>query len=371
MNTLTIGTWFYDLLTKITNKIGGVESENEFLIRVGISVGIVLLIVALRNFISGGILKLAEKFTNKKQSEAISHILASLKKPLSLIVASISICIVCRIIAPSGELDNFALYVIKIGLIIGICWAAVRCLNNETVSLSHLHDEDSKTKQTVLRFVSNVSKITIICIGALLLLELFGFQASRIFTALGIGGVAVAFACKDAVENLISGFIIVFNKPFSVGDYITVDEKSGTVEDITVRATTLRAIDGSRYVLPNTMLTSQEVTNFAEMEKRLVTETFCLNYKHTTEEIKAFEQKLRSLIEKNDKVLLDDVRINFTEYAADGMNISVFFYITDTVYSDYLTTKNQLNLEIKQLIDKENIDIAYNSSTIYMEKTDK
>lgn len=106
----------------------------------------------------------------------------------------------------------------------------------------------------------------IICIGALLVLELLGYSATRIFAALGIGGVAVAFACKDAVENLISGFIIVFNKPFRVGDFITVGELSGTVEDIAVRSTTLRALDGSRYVLPNTALTNQSIVNYADME---------------------------------------------------------------------------------------------------------
>ena len=119
------------------------------------------------------------------------------------------------------------------------CWGGVRLLNGEldNYTFDTAAGED-KTRLTAFRFISNVAKIVIICIGALLVLELLGYSATRIFAALGIGGVAVAFACKDAVENLISGFIIVFNKPFRVGDFITVGELSGTVEDIAVRSTT-------------------------------------------------------------------------------------------------------------------------------------
>ncbi len=135
-------------------------------------------------------------------------------------------------------------------------------------------------------------------IGALLVLELLGYSATRIFAAFRrIGGVAVAFACKNAVENLISGFIIVFNKPFRVGDFIAVGELSGTVEDIAVRSTTLRALDGSRYVLPNTALTNQSIINYADMEKRLIDQTFTLHYKHSRTDLERFEQGLRALLQ--------------------------------------------------------------------------
>ena len=166
---------------------------------------------------------------------------------------------------------------------------------------------------------------------------------------------------------MISGFIIVFNKPFQVGDYISVSGKEGTVEDITVRSTTLRALDGCRYILPNTKLTTENITNWSQMDKRLVTETFCLHYKHSAKEIENFEKELRSLLMKNEFVLQDDIRINFTEYGAHGMNVDVFYYLSATDYQTYLTVKNDINLATKKLIDKKDYSLAYNSQTIYFE----
>ena len=231
----------------------------------------------------------------------------------------------------------------------------------------HAAGED-KTRLTAFRFISNVAKIVIICIGALLVLELLGYSATRIFAALGIGGVAVAFACKDAVENLISGFIIVFNKPFRVGDFIAVGELSGTVEDIAVRSTTLRALDGSRYVLPNTALTNQSIINYADMEKRLINQTFTLHYKHSRTDLERFEQDLRALLQADPAVVQDDIRTDFVNYGAHGMDVQVYYYVIAPTVVELGQIKNRLNLQIKELLDKEGFELAYNSATVYLEQ---
>ena len=183
-----------------------------------------------------------------------------------------------------------------------------------------------------------------------------------------IGGVAVAFACKDAVENLISGFIIVFNKPFRVGDFIAVGELSGTVEDIAVRSTTLRALDGSRYVLPNTALTNQSIINYADMEKRLINQTFTLHYKHSRTDLERFEQDLRALLQADPAVVQDDIRTDFVNYGAHGMDVQVYYYVIAPTVVELGQIKNRLNLQIKELLDKEGFELAYNSATVYLEQ---
>ena len=213
-----------------------------------------------------------------------------------------------------------------------------------------------------------IGSIDFAYIGAQLVLELLGYSATRIFAALGIGGVAVAFACKDAVENLISGFIIVFNKPFRVGDFIAVGELSGTVEDIAVRSTTLRALDGSRYVLPNTALTNQSIINYADMEKRLIDQTFTLHYKHSRTDLERFEQDLRALLQADPAVVQDDIRTDFVNYGAHGMDVQVYYYVIAPTVVELGQIKNRLNLQIKELLDKEGFELAYNSATVYLEQ---
>ena len=228
MSMLTIA--IPQFVENLRKNIQGVETTEELLIRTLIAVGSVVVLLLLRNIISGGILTVIGKTFCRRKARVQSLIKDGLKKPLAFFLVLAGIALGLQIIAPSGELHKIGLFLIKAGGIVCACWGGVRLLNGEldNYTFDTAAGED-KTRLTAFRFISNVAKIVIICIGALLVLELLGYSATRIFAALGIGGVAVAFACKDAVENLISGFIIVFNKPFRVGDFIAVGELSGTV----------------------------------------------------------------------------------------------------------------------------------------------
>ena len=356
MSMLTIA--IPQFVENLRKNIQGVETTEELLIRTLIAVGSVVVLLLLRNIISGGILTVIGKTFCRRKPRVQSLIKDGLKKPLAFFLVLAGIALGLQIIAPSGELHKIGLFLIKAGGIVCACWGGVRLLNGEldNYTFDTAAGED-KTRLTAFRFISNVAKIVIICIGALLVLELLGYSATRIFAALGIGGVAVAFACKDAVENLISGFIIVFNKPFRVGDFIAVGELSGTVEDIAVRSTTLRALDSSRYVLPN-----------ADMEKRLIDQTFTLHYKHSRTDLERFEQDLRALLQADPAVVQDDIRTDFVNYGAHGMDVQVYYYVIAPTVVELGQIKNRLNLQIKELLDKEGFELAYNSATVYLEQ---
>lgn len=274
-----------------------------------------------------------------------------------------------QIIAPSGELHKIGLFLIKAGGIVCACWGGVRLLNGEldNYTFDTAAGED-KTRLTALSLYLQCSQDRDHLHRRTAGTGTAGLLRTRIFAALGIGGVAVAFACKDAVENLISGFIIVFNKPFRVGDFIAVGELSGTVEDIAVRSTTLRALDGSRYVLPNTALTNQSIINYADMEKRLIDQTFTLHYKHSRTDLERFEQDLRALLQADPAVVQDDIRTDFVNYGAHGMDVQVYYYVIAPTVVELGQIKNRLNLQIKELLDKEGFELAYNSATVYLEQ---
>ncbi len=353
----------------LRKNLQGVESAQELLIRALIAIGVVAVLVVLRSAISGGILALVGKLFFRRSARIQALLKTGLKKPLSVFLIFAGIAGAMQILAPGGELQKAAVFLVKAMGILCTCWGGVRLLNGELNNYTYDSDAGGdKTRLTAFRFISNVAKIVIICIGILLVLELLGYSATRIFAALGIGGVAVAFACKDAVESLISGFIIVFNKPFRVGDFIAVGELSGTVEDIAVRATTLRALDGSRYVLPNTSLTNQNITNYADMQHRLIDQTFTLHYKHSRKDLERFEQKLQSLLRQDPAVLQDDVRTNFVSYGAHGMDVQTYYYVVAPTLIDLGQVQNRINLQIKEMLDEEGFELAYNSATVYLEQ---
>ena len=194
------------ILSKLVTSIEGVKDEKEMLLRLIIGLAVFLLLALFRKQISKAIVWLCTKTIARKSDVAQRALVDALSVPLSFFIFVFGIYISTEIIAPSGEIRNPVLLIFKLGVIFSISWFLINFINSDFSFV--LSDDDSKTKKTAVNFISNLIKIFIVILSLLLMLEQFGISATRVFAALGIGGVAVAFACKDAVENLLSGFIL-------------------------------------------------------------------------------------------------------------------------------------------------------------------
>lgn len=354
-------------LSKLVNSIEGVENEGEMLLRIIIALAVFLLLTIFRKQISSSIVWLCTKTLARKSQNARAALKESLTKPLSFFVFVLGVYISSEIVAPTGEIRNAFLFILKLGIIISTGWFAINFIGSDFSFV--LKGDDSKTKKTAVNFISNFTKVLIAVISALLVLEQFGISATRIFAALGIGGVAVAFACKDAVENMLSGFIIIFDKPFEVDDAIEIDGEIGTVEDIRIRTTRLRMVDGSEKVYPNTTITNAPIVNFSKMDKRAFDETLWVNYKHSGTQVKQFCDSVRDIILNSDGVNKDDVRVNFKEYGTHALEVNIFFYTPIINYADYLKFKSEINAKIKDFADSSDVELAFSSQTLYFGDT--
>lgn len=350
-------------LNKLVSSIEGVENEKEMLLRIIIALAVFLLFTAFRKHISKAIVWICTKSFARRSRKARAALSDSLTNPLSFFIFVLGVYISTEIVAPTGEIRSQILVILKLGLIISTAWFAINFIGSDFSLV--LNGDDSKSKKTAVTFINNFLKVIIGIIAVLLVLEQFGISAARIFTALGIGGVAVAFACKDAVENMLSGFIIIFSKPFEVDDAISLDGEVGTVEEIKIRTTRLRMVDGSEKVYPNTTIANAAIVNFSKMNKRSFDETLWINYKHSGDEAERFCNDLKELILNYDNVIKDDVRVNFLSYGTHALEINIFFYVTTVNIAEYQAFKSKINSDIKNFVDNTDIELAFSSQTIY------
>ncbi|MCD7796752.1 MAG: mechanosensitive ion channel family protein [Clostridiales bacterium] len=357
------------VLNKLANAVEGVENESEMLLRLIIGLAVFLLLAIFRKQISKAIVSLVTKPIAKKSEKVCNSLRESMFHPFSFLVIVIGIYAASEIIAPTGEIRSTLLLILKLGTIICAAWFAIAFIGSDFSVISK--EDDSKTKKTAITFIGNFTKALIIVIAVLLVLEQFGISASSIIATLGVGGVAVAFACKDAIENMISGFIIIFDKPFEVGDSIQIDGDIGTVEDIKIRTTRLRLVDGTEKVYPNTSLTSKAIINISNMDKRSFNETLWIEYKHSGVQVEKYCEDLKQLILKYDCVIPDDVRVNFLDYGSDALEINIFFYVTIVNYAQYQEFKSKINSDIKSFTDSSDINMAFKSRTIYIAENEK
>lgn len=351
------------IIEKTITNINGIESENELFIRLGIGLALFILLVIFRNKISKLIVFISTKTIARKSKVAQNAMIDSLTKPIAVLVGALGFYSATEIVAPSGEIRSFAVKVLKLFLIFVVAWSAVSFINSDYSIF--MKNDDSKTKKTALAFISNLIKVIIILIALLLVLEQFGISATRIFATLGIGGVAIAFACKDAVENMISGFIIIFGKPFEVDDCINIDGQFCTIDDIKIRTTRLKMIDGSEKIYPNTTMVNSPILNYSRMEKRAFEETLWFNYSYSGDEINKICQDLREIILGYDSVLKDDVRVNFLSFGEHALEVTLFFYVTETATPQYQELKNKINIDIKNYVNDNNIEMSFDSQTVY------
>lgn len=352
-----------EILSRIANQIEGIESEKEMLVRIIISLALFLLMLIFKNQISGGISVLLCKVFFGKSANAQKTVSASIHKPLSYFVAVTGAYIATEILFPYGNMHNRAIVVLKLCFICLSAWFGVNLINSDYAV--KIKNESSHSKITAMKFINNTLKISICAIAVLLILEQFGISASKLFAALGIGGVAVAFACKDFVENLLSGFIIIFDKPFEVGDFIELNGDKGTVSDIKIRTTRLIGVDGCEKIYPNTAMANSSVTNWTKMKKRAISETIAITYSTSGDVIDSICNSIKEVILNNANVLTDDVRVNFTDFGNHALEISIFFYVDKVVTTEYLAVKNDINVALKKYFDSHNIDLAFESKTLY------
>jgi len=189
-----------------------------------------------------------------------------------------------------------------------------------------------------------------------------------VVAGLGIGGVAVALAAQAVLGDLFGYFVIFFDKPFEIGDFIIVGDKMGAVEQIGIKTTRLRAIGGEQLVFSNKDLTDSRVHNFKKMERRRVVFKLGVIYQTPSEKLKAIPQIVKSIIEKQNDATFD--RGHFATYGDFSLDFEFVYYVTGADYTKYMDIQQAINMAIFETFEREKIEFAYPSQTLFVNKAD-
>ncbi|MGP5407123.1 mechanosensitive ion channel family protein [Psychrobacter celer] len=189
-----------------------------------------------------------------------------------------------------------------------------------------------------------------------------GFTPAKLIGALGIGSVAIGFAFKDIFQNLLSGILLLISEPFRIGDQIVSGDYEGTVEDIKIRATTIRTYDGRQVVIPNSELyTSALTVNTAYKQRRLQVEVG-IGYEDDIETAKAEILQALDKVESVSRKATPSVIA--TGFGGSSMDLMVRWFIEDGTQANKVTSIHQVIVEIKKALDAADINIPFPIRTI-------
>lgn len=214
--------------------------------------------------------------------------------------------------------------------------------------------------------LSNAFKIVLWVGAVVLLLSNLGYNVTSIIAGLGIGGIAVALALQNILSDIFSSISIYFDKPFKVGDFVTINGYSGTIKRIGIKSTRIQALQGEEVVMSNNELTQARIQNFGSMDRKRVVLPLGVIYQTTHQQLKKIPSILKKIIDEQDGATFD--RSNFESYGDSSLNFETVYYIESSDYAHYMNIQEGVNLKIFEEFEKEKIYFAYPTQTLFLDK---
>ena len=257
-----------------------------------------------------------------------------------------------------------------------------------------LNKKKNALKKELLNLIIHIVKIVVVVVGILLVLQKLGVDITAFVASLGIGGLAIAMASKDTIANFFGSLKIIFDGSFSQGDWIVVGEVEGTVVELGFVSTKIRTFDNAMISLPNSTLANESVKNYNKRTvgrrikmkvgitygakqsdiQNAILQIRQMLQEHpsiaTKESIK--QRKKSALVEINDKVGVKTTLLVYLDELADSsINILIYAFTKTVNWQEWLETKEDVLFKIMNIVEDNNLEFAFPSQSLYIEKHNK
>ena len=331
--------------------------------------GIMLISFILRRFFSNSFSKIIYRFI-PDESISIQDCVQLIRKPFELLIFWIFLYVaVQNLHVPSAwniqPMEKFGLLYLlekafESAVIFTITWVVVRLMKVVIlVAQEKWNGADQKSKQQFIPFLNDLSMVFIItAAGFVFLGRVFEVDVVALITGLGIGGLALALAARETLENLFASFTIFLDLPFVVGDNIQIGSISGDIEKIGFRSTRIRGADGNLILVPNRLLTSQSLENMSERDFRRAKYTLLCELNTKPSQIESAIASIEALIMEEPLCKKKAPKVIFEGFSAYSIDISVTYFVQTKDFAKFQATKQAVNLGILKVLEKEKIVMA-------------
>jgi small-conductance mechanosensitive channel len=258
----------------------------------------------------------------------------------------------------TANILHIAVLLVCTFFIIRAITSALNYFINRAISEQDNGGEKKKQARGIILIVN----IFIWILGIVFLVNNLGYDITSVITGLGIGGIAIALAAQTILGDLFNYFVIFFDKPFEIGDFIIIDDKMGVVEYIGVKSTRLRTLSGEQLICSNTNLTNSRIHNYKRMEKRRIVFSIGVVYDTSSNNVKSIPGKIKQIIESQNYTQFD--RAHFSGFGDFSLNFEIVYYILSADYNLYMEIQQNIYLAILTTFRRDGIEFAYPTQTL-------
>jgi small-conductance mechanosensitive channel len=334
-----------------------------------IAVGIFLAGVILFPFLHGVLTRRAARFAERTEGMWDNSLVEALRRTrfwfwlaLSLYLASLVL------VLPVKTRDVLEAAIILALLAQAAIWGNT-AINVGLDRYSKRQREKDPASVTTVSALGFLGKLTFFIVLLLLALDNVGIEVTALIAGLGIGGIAVALAAQNILGDLFASLSIVLDKPFVLGDFISVGDFQGSVEKIGLKTTRLRSLSGEQLIVSNNDLLQSRIRNYKRMAERRVVFALGVTYATPREKLATIPGLIREVVQSQSDVRFD--RAHFRDFGAYALNFEVVYYMTTADYNLYMDRQQAINLAIYDRFAEQGVEFAYPTQTLIVERPEE
>lgn len=353
-------------MEEIFNKI----ISNKLISNKLMSIGTALIIILIFRILASIIAYIIIKMFNIKKKIKIKE--SPYYKPLKTFIILLGIYLSILFLKIPFSIDekiiNIATKIFRIIVVALISKGLINSLSSPNSFIikwqKRMNEEGKDNISSVV--ILKIMKILVYIGATIIIIQEIEYDLSGLIAGLGISGVIITLAAQDTAKNLFGGIVIFLDKPFKVGDYIKLPDYDGTVEDITFRSTKVRTPDNSVLHIPNSEISSAIITNCSEMQKRRYKTSLIIELGTPLLKIQKLIEDIERMLNSEEKIIKNSISVKFQNITDNGTEIIVIAYVDIVNYAEFLDKQQEVNYSIMQLLENNNIELAYNTQTIYL-----
>lgn len=227
---------------------------------------------------------------------------------------------------------------------------------------------DSKVDDMVVPVIRKSLRVTVVILVLVQIIQIISDKPlTSIIAGLGIGGLAVALAAQDSLKNIFGSLVLFVDKPFEFGDRVNIEGHDGSIEEIGLRSTRIRTLDGHLVTIPNGELANKTIKNIGKRPYLKRTADITITYDTPPEKVDRALEILRNLLENHEGMNEDfPPRVFFNEFNAASLNLRVMYWYHPPDYWSFMEFSERFNKKVLKLFNEEQIDFAFPTQTLYL-----
>lgn len=329
---------------------------------------IFLFFLFLSKIFTTHVFHLVLKIFSKTNTEFDEKILLSFERPLRVFFVAFGIYAALLYLPFDAGLQLLITKFFRSVIIVLTTWGLYNLQDVHSILFKKIQEKlNVQIDKILFPFISKFLRVVTIFFAFTIIAQEWDYDINGLIAGLGLGGLAFALAAKDALANIFGGMVIILDKPFSIGDWIKTPSVEGTVEDINFRSTKIRTFAQAVVTVPNSTLANESITNWSRMGKRRITFYLGVTYNTPRKKLEKCISEIRTMLENHPEIHKETIIVRFEKFGESSLDIFVYFFTVTTVWGEFLRVKEDVNYKIMEILEREEVSVAFPSRSIYFE----